>query len=392
MLMLGSGWWRVWHLLLLVAVLSFAAGLGLLWLAGADELGLPLVVVASAAGALLLMTLVDGLIWAVGTPGSSSAMRCLMRPALVVLGWLAALALLGLYLQFLPFLLVDSVAGPAVAAAVVLGLLALNLLALASFRSRRQRELRSQGPKGALSPHRRSVRPKKAMDRDPSSRMRVDERSPDGAYPRHGMAERFSRGFDVVDGGGIAWGGRGINPMVVTEILFIIGLLMTAVGAYVYPPLHDLPAGFDWVTFGAVLVVLLVAHAFLLTVRGLKLALFLLLYCFFLVPIALALAVGGTLTLNGWLDTSDPTYHVARVLGMRGVRNTTGPGEPYKLIKVESWREGESDPWIEVHERLYESVTPRGSVVGVLTKPGRFRIEWILEVEEANRAGRLNNE
>jgi len=128
---------------------------------------------------------------------------------------------------------------------------------------------------------------------------------------------------------------RGMNPVIVVGILFGIGAVLLLIGVFVYPPVHEMPAAFDWTSSSAVLVALLGIHALLLRGQDRLLARLLLL-CFFLVPTALALSVGGTMTLSGLLDPADPSEHLARVLGAYRVRSTTGPGpsSPYAPIKT----------------------------------------------------------
>lgn len=169
----------------------------------------------------------------------------------------------------------------------------------------------------------------------------------------------------------------GADPMVVTVVAFVLGLLLLT-GTFVYPPLYDLPAGLDWRTVTVVFLVLLAVQGSLLRKRESPWPM-LALSCFFLAPVALALAVGGTLTLNGLLDGAEPTHHTASVLKEREVRRSTGSDSPFELIQVKSWNAGQPDPWIEVHPRLYEEVTPGESEVGVVTKPGWLGIEWVIE-------------
>lgn len=176
------------------------------------------------------------------------------------------------------------------------------------------------------------------------------------------------------------------DAMVTTGLLFGVGVALTMVGAWGYPPLYDLPAGLDWRIAAAILLLLVVLIGAILRAHGQPLML-LLAYGVFLVPTALGLEVGGALTLNGVLDRGETTHHAAPVLGARGVRSSTGPGTPYKLIQVESWTAGEPDPWISVDGDLYESVVPGESSLGVVTKPGRLGIEWIVDVHPEPEEG-----
>lgn len=173
-----------------------------------------------------------------------------------------------------------------------------------------------------------------------------------------------------------------MNPMALITFLFCLGLALVMVGAWVYAPLYDLPAGLDWTEATLVFLGLLALCGVLLRAREKEWKRWWLLLaasCFFLAPTALALVVGVRLTLNGWLDRSEPTHHTARVLEVGTVRSTTGPGPHYYRLEVASWRPGDPDPWIVVNPRLYTEVTPGESEVGVVTKPGWLGIEWIVE-------------
>jgi len=130
--LLGEGWWRLWHLLLLLAVLGVTVGLVLAWAVGPDELLLAFVVLEVSAGALVLATLIDGILW-VTTVYRSRTLRLLAGPGLVLVAWLALLALIVVYLQFLPFLMVDSIAGAISAVLIAVAVCALNLAAIRRF-------------------------------------------------------------------------------------------------------------------------------------------------------------------------------------------------------------------------------------------------------------------
>jgi hypothetical protein len=176
--------------------------------------------------------------------------------------------------------------------------------------------------------------------------------------------------------------GHGANPMIVIGILFGVGAALLLIGAFVYPPLYEMPAAFDLTTFGAILAALLAIHAFLLGGQD-RFLVKLVLMCFFLIPTTLALSVGGVMTLNGLLDPGNPSEHVARVVDAYRVRSTTGPGRPYRRLQVESWRAGEPDPWLDVDPHLYDSVIRGKSAIRVETKPGRLGIEWIVALHAA---------
>jgi hypothetical protein len=168
------------------------------------------------------------------------------------------------------------------------------------------------------------------------------------------------------------------KPVIALLVLFVLGLALSTVGGWVYPPLYDLPAALEWKSMTIVLVVMFAASAYALRRQQYRLV-FVALSSFGIVPTAVALVVGARLTLNGLLDRAEPTHHVARVLDVDNIRSSTGPGRPFKRVEVESWRKGDPDPWVDVNPRLYAEVTPNASDVGVVTKPGWLGIEWIVE-------------
>lgn len=174
----------------------------------------------------------------------------------------------------------------------------------------------------------------------------------------------------------------GALGMIGVAVLFGIGVLLLVVGAFVYPPVQEMPAAFDWTVTIGVFLALLAIHGFVLREED-RVLLKLALICFFLVPTALGLSVGGVMTLNGYLDDTEPTHRTAAVLDARHVRSSTGPGSPAHRLQVQSWRPGDPNPWIDVHRRLYDSVTPGTSAVDIVTKPGWLGIEWIVEVRLA---------
>ena len=177
----------------------------------------------------------------------------------------------------------------------------------------------------------------------------------------------------------------GALAMVVVAVLFGLGILLLVVGAFVYPPVQEMPAAFDWTVTIGVFLGLVAIHGFLLREED-RLVLKLVLMCFFFVPTALALSVGGVMTLNGYLDRGALTQRTAVVLDTQRVRSSTRPAGPTHRLQVQAWRPGDSDPWIEVHRDLYNAVAPGTSAVGVTTKPGRLGIEWVVEVH-ADPAG-----
>ena len=93
---------------------------------------------------------------------------------------------------------------------------------------------------------------------------------------------------------------------------------------------------------------------------------------------ALALSVGGVMTLNGYLDDAESIHRRAGVLDTQRVRSS-GPASPTHRLQVQAWTPGESNPWLHVHRDLYDGVT-LGNQVGIETKPGRFGIEWVVGV------------
>lgn len=171
----------------------------------------------------------------------------------------------------------------------------------------------------------------------------------------------------------------GPDPMALVLLLFGIGFALVLIGSFVYSPLYDMPAAFDWrLTIGLYLA-LLGIHALLLRARG-GIDVELVAIGVFLLPTALALSVGGVMTLNGVLDSAEPTHHVARLVAAYRAKSSTGPDRPYPRLQVEAWQPGEPDPWLDVDAELYDSVTPGRSAIGVVTKPGWLGIEWIVDI------------
>lgn len=169
------------------------------------------------------------------------------------------------------------------------------------------------------------------------------------------------------------------NPMLAVLVFFGLGALLVLFGMIFYSPVYDLPAALDWPLTLGIFLALLVVHAFFLLGRR-NAALQLVALCFFLVPTALALSVGGVMTLNGLLDQEEPTHHVARLVDAYRAKSSVGPSRPYPRLQVQSWQPGEPDPWLDVDAELYSSVTPGKSEIGVVTRPGWLGIEWIVDI------------
>ena len=89
--------------------------------------------------------------------------------------------------------------------------------------------------------------------------------------------------------------------------------------------------------------------------------------------------VGLGILLNGWLDASAPTMHLARVVN----RYTSTFGLRSNHIRVASWRKGtESEVLDLVPHSMYDKAVPDGTThMKVVTKPGRFGSEWVVSYE-----------
>lgn len=76
---------------------------------------------------------------------------------------------------------------------------------------------------------------------------------------------------------------------------------------------------------------------------------------------------------NGWLDGEPETAHRVRVLRRR----------PENRVALESWRRPGGTEELGVSADLAARLRPPGSVLIVVTKPGRFGYEWIVRYELA---------
>lgn len=170
--------------------------------------------------------------------------------------------------------------------------------------------------------------------------------------------------------------------MLPVTVLFGLGFALTLVGVFVYPPVHEMPAAFDWKLTTAIFLALLGLHALLLRGRS-RLVWKLAALCFFLVPTAFALSVGGVMTLNGLLDGGEPVDHVASLVAAYRAKSSIGPSRPYPRLQVTAWGAGEPDPWLDVDAELYDAVIPGEDALDVVAKPGWLGIEWIVDVRAA---------
>ena len=82
--------------------------------------------------------------------------------------------------------------------------------------------------------------------------------------------------------------------------------------------------------------------------------------------------------LNGWLDKSVPTVHVAGVANK--YTTSSRNGKNYYLV-VESWRERKHNESLNVSSGDYALAKPGKSKMRVVTKPGHFGYEWIMSTE-----------
>ena len=85
---------------------------------------------------------------------------------------------------------------------------------------------------------------------------------------------------------------------------------------------------------------------------------------------------GTELFLNGWLDLSPPTAHAVAVSRKYTTRSKNST---YYYVTVDSWRSAGDNEDLNVPRALHERIGPGQATITVVTKPGRFRFEWIVE-------------
>ncbi len=129
---LGKGNWMVWHAMLLASLAAFGVGLVIAALASADEIAVAMFVLMLSLGILLVMTLVDGVLWST-TLFDSWAARYLAGPMLVLVAWVAMIALFLAFSMVLSYFVSGGWAGPLGAATLATGIVVLNLFALHAY-------------------------------------------------------------------------------------------------------------------------------------------------------------------------------------------------------------------------------------------------------------------
>ena len=80
--------------------------------------------------------------------------------------------------------------------------------------------------------------------------------------------------------------------------------------------------------------------------------------------------------LNGWLDQSGSTSHV--VLVMEKYTTSTKNGKNYHLI-LKSWRENRYSEKLQITSSEFMRVRPDRTKMKVVTKPGYYGFEWIVD-------------
>lgn len=79
--------------------------------------------------------------------------------------------------------------------------------------------------------------------------------------------------------------------------------------------------------------------------------------------------------VNGWLDQSDPTPHIALV--MKKYTTSTKNGKNYHVV-LESWRKDTHSESLRVSSSEYTRATPKKTRMKITTKRGHYGFEWIL--------------
>ena len=86
------------------------------------------------------------------------------------------------------------------------------------------------------------------------------------------------------------------------------------------------------------------------------------------------LAIGLMLILNGWLDTSMPQLHMARVLS-RWISRGRASCNCY--VRVSSWRNPGLSEDIRISRTIFNRAKPSISQIVVVTKRGALGFEWV---------------
>lgn len=85
-------------------------------------------------------------------------------------------------------------------------------------------------------------------------------------------------------------------------------------------------------------------------------------------------AAGCEILLNGYLDRSEASTHVVKVIGKYESRSDKGTS--YHAV-VESWRQRNSEK-LKISSHDYPRLTPNRSEIAVTTSPGEFGFEWLV--------------
>lgn len=85
---------------------------------------------------------------------------------------------------------------------------------------------------------------------------------------------------------------------------------------------------------------------------------------------------GTMVFLNGWLDLSPPTAHTVPVSRKYTTRSKNSTNY---YVTVNSWRRAGEDEDLSVPRPFHERIGPGQATITVVTKPGRFGFEWIVE-------------
>ena len=181
-------------------------------------------------------------------------------------------------------------------------------------------------------------------------------------------AGRFGMGDD--------WKTRRALAFVVTVLCVACGFAGLLLGLTKYQPLDGLAVLLDSLTW-SVPSMLVWGWLCMLLVRGRSSSHreLLVLWVLSLTGVPLA-GFGGPATLNGMLDQSAAVEHEATVVDTyisRSDKSTT-----YYAV-VESWRSGRGTEKISVSSWEYGKLKPRESALTVVTKPGRFGYEWLVD-------------
>lgn len=173
------------------------------------------------------------------------------------------------------------------------------------------------------------------------------------------------------------WKAKRIVAFTIPVMLFIIGIATFFIGLIAYTPLDK------WELFLTTLKYSVPSFLFFLIVavklikgrstshRELIIILILSLISF---PGA---GMGLGTFLNGWLDKSDATPHIAIV--MERYTTSSKNGKNYH-VALKSWRENRYSESLQVSSSEYALAKPDKTRMKIVTKPGHYGFEWIFAV------------